>query len=180
MQLIINAEGTVRFVYSEMLDCRSLGEVSVRRVSSVEPDLRGRWWADLSTVAGPTLGPFAWRADALAAEAAWLDRHMATICIPEPERKTMDAIIWIIVVVLLLILACWADIRCAGGATAQPQESQVPHAIHNGCNADGGSNGAAVLDAGNPPTTGGKSKPDPDSGTGAPIGGSGDGEGHNR
>ena len=31
----------------------------IRRASHVEPDEAGRWWADLSPVGGPRLGPFA-------------------------------------------------------------------------------------------------------------------------
>ena len=39
-----------------------------RRASHVEPDADGRWWADLSPVAGPRLGPFEVRSAALDAE----------------------------------------------------------------------------------------------------------------
>ncbi|MGA2499683.1 MAG: hypothetical protein ABSH20_18250 [Tepidisphaeraceae bacterium] len=42
-------------------------------VPMVRPvDERGRWWADLSPVSGPTLGPFAKRGQALDAKARWL------------------------------------------------------------------------------------------------------------
>ena len=48
-----------------------LGAVSIARASLVEPGPDG-WYADLSPVAGPLLGPFALRAEALAAEVKWL------------------------------------------------------------------------------------------------------------
>ena len=52
-----------------------LGAASIRRASHVEPNAQGDWEADLSPVGGPTLGPFVKRADALAAEVAWLNEH---------------------------------------------------------------------------------------------------------
>ena len=41
---------------------------SITRASHVEPDAEGRWLADLTPVAGPVLGPFDLRSEALAAE----------------------------------------------------------------------------------------------------------------
>ena len=35
----------------------------------------GRWSADLAPVCGPSLGPFALRSEALAAEREWLETH---------------------------------------------------------------------------------------------------------
>ena len=75
MNIVIAPDGTVRCVYAEAVDLRSLGRVEVRRASRVEPDGRGRWRADLAPVGGPVLGPFDRRSDALAAEARWLDEH---------------------------------------------------------------------------------------------------------
>ena len=75
MNIVIQPDGTARCVYGEAVDLRALGRVEVRRASHVEPDARGRWWADLSPVGGPVLGPFDRRSDALAAEARWLDEH---------------------------------------------------------------------------------------------------------
>jgi len=79
---------------------RRLGTPVVRRASHVEPwadlsesakrwlrergvvgeNLSGDvWFADLSPVAGPVLGPFACRDEALAAEVAWLrENHIPT------------------------------------------------------------------------------------------------------
>ena len=58
MQLCIDLQGRVRFVYTEALDLTSLGPPTIRRASSVEPDARGHWHADLGPVGGPVLGPF--------------------------------------------------------------------------------------------------------------------------
>jgi len=77
MTLIVDAKGGVRGVYSEAIDLASLGSVSIRRASHVEPDDQGRWWADLSPVCGPTLGPFTLRSLALDAERAWLEESLA-------------------------------------------------------------------------------------------------------
>jgi hypothetical protein len=50
-------------------------QVRISRASHCEPDTSGRWLADLSFVNGPVLGPFSRRADALAAEVAWLEQN---------------------------------------------------------------------------------------------------------
>jgi hypothetical protein len=78
MQLLIDPHGTVRCVYDEAIDLAALGLVSIRRASHVEPDPAGQWWADLSPVAGPRIGPFARRTEALAAEQRWLEVHWLT------------------------------------------------------------------------------------------------------
>jgi hypothetical protein len=72
MDLVIFPGGSVRAVYSEEIDLDSLGPVVITRASRVEPDERGCWLADLSPVAGPVLGPFNLRSEALEAELAWL------------------------------------------------------------------------------------------------------------
>lgn len=74
-QLIIGPDGTAKCVYTEMIDLAAIGKLSIRRGSHVEPDQEGHWMADLSPVAGPLLGPFATRGEALRAEVAWLHRH---------------------------------------------------------------------------------------------------------
>jgi hypothetical protein len=75
MELIIEPNGHVRCVYSETLDLSVLGPLSITRASHVEPDDRGCWVADLSLIAGPILGPFDHRSQALAAEQQWLANH---------------------------------------------------------------------------------------------------------
>ncbi len=75
MELIIEATGEGRCVYSELFDLAMLGPLSIRRASHVEPDDQGRWIADLSPVDGSQLGPFEHRSAALDAEIAWLEAH---------------------------------------------------------------------------------------------------------
>jgi hypothetical protein len=85
LQLVVSAAGgSVRLLYSELLDLRELGEPRVERASHVEPDAQGFWWADLSPVAGPLLGPFSRRSQALHAESAWLLDHYLSRTSPSP------------------------------------------------------------------------------------------------
>ena len=78
MQLVVDRDGTVRCLYGEALDLAALGVPCIRRASHVEPDSVGMWWADLSPVGGPKLGPFGLRSAALEAERAWLEQHWLT------------------------------------------------------------------------------------------------------
>jgi len=73
MDLIVDPAGTVRGLYDEAIDLSSLGGLTIRRASHVEPDASGRWWVDLSPVGGPRLGPFGRRSEALEAESRWLE-----------------------------------------------------------------------------------------------------------
>jgi hypothetical protein len=75
MTIVIAADGTARCLYLEAIDLAELGQPVITRASHVEPDAAGRWFADLSPVSGPALGPYAARSDALAAEAAWLEAN---------------------------------------------------------------------------------------------------------
>ena len=88
MQIVIETTGHARCVYDEAIDLTRLGEVEVSRASQVEPDHQGRWWADLSPVGGPTLGPFALRSMALEAETGWLESHWLNAVTPESERRS--------------------------------------------------------------------------------------------
>lgn len=66
-------DGTLSFVWSDDLaDLAQHGTASIVRVSEVEPDASGRWWANLSRIGGPMLGPFVKRGEAIAAELEWL------------------------------------------------------------------------------------------------------------
>lgn len=76
MQLVIQGDGRVACLYGEAIDLHVLGSLAIERASHVEPDHHGHWYADLAPVAGPRLGPFATRSDALAAEEAWLGRWL--------------------------------------------------------------------------------------------------------
>lgn len=79
MKLLFTTTGCVRCLYDEALELSSLGQTSIRRASHVEPDEAGQWWADLAPVAGPKLGPFARRSEALVAEAAWLEARLGEL-----------------------------------------------------------------------------------------------------
>ena len=75
MELVVDRWGTVRCLYDEALDLAALGTLSIHRASHVEPDPDGKWWADLTPVAGPRLGPFERRSQALLAEVRWLEAN---------------------------------------------------------------------------------------------------------
>jgi hypothetical protein len=75
MQLVIQPSGTIRCIYAEAIPLAALGAVSISRGSHVEPTPAGNWLADLSPVAGPVLGPFADRSQALEAEHTWLESN---------------------------------------------------------------------------------------------------------
>jgi hypothetical protein len=75
MDLVVAPDGSVKAIYDEALDLATLGRLSIRRASHVEPTPEGRWQADLRPVSGPLLGPFDRRSEALNAEHAWLDLH---------------------------------------------------------------------------------------------------------
>ncbi len=73
MQLLIDEQGKVQCLYTEAFDLASLGALTIGRASQVEPDTKGRWWAEIE--GGPRLGPFALRSLAIAAEVDWLETH---------------------------------------------------------------------------------------------------------
>lgn len=76
MELLVDRRGQVHCLYGEAIDLNALGPLTIRRVSHVEPDDNGQWWADLAPVRGPKLGPFDRRSEALAAEQHWLEQHL--------------------------------------------------------------------------------------------------------
>ena len=75
MDMIINPQGGARCIYDEAIDLHAIGAVDIRRASHVEPDAEGNWWADLSPIGGPKLGPHRYRRRAIAAEMQWLQEH---------------------------------------------------------------------------------------------------------
>jgi hypothetical protein len=77
--IVVGAGGGVKAIYSEAIPLGALGSISIRRASHVEPDARGRWWADLAPVGGPNLGPFELRSEALDAESIWLSDRLADL-----------------------------------------------------------------------------------------------------
>ena len=88
MELIISPTGVARCLYGEDLDLKTLGQVQIRRASHVEVDEQSQWWADLSSVDGPVLGPLANRTAALEAEAQWLNEHWLSRLGPPPLQET--------------------------------------------------------------------------------------------
>ena len=74
MTIMIDEQGTMRFVYSDALvELARRGET--RRASHVEP-CAGGWTADMGPVGGPVLGPFELHSEAIAAETVWLARWL--------------------------------------------------------------------------------------------------------
>lgn len=71
----VETNGTVTCLYTEEIQLKSVGKVSLRRASCVEP-LGDQWTADMAPVGGPLLGPFDERSQALAAEVLWLEQNL--------------------------------------------------------------------------------------------------------
>ncbi len=74
--MIVDADATIRCLYTEEIDLAAFGVPSIRRASHVEPEASGEWWADLAPAGGPRLGPFARRSEALNAEQEWLEERL--------------------------------------------------------------------------------------------------------
>ena len=75
MDMVVERNGNIRMIYDEAINVRHIGELSVRRVSQVEPVEYGLWIADLSLLNGPILGPFEARSEAIEREIDWLRKH---------------------------------------------------------------------------------------------------------
>jgi hypothetical protein len=80
VDIVILADGTVKFLYyDELKPLLSIGNVDVRRASHVDPERLEngdlKWFADLSPVNGPKLGPFETRNEAIDAEVVWLTEN---------------------------------------------------------------------------------------------------------
>ena len=84
MQIVIKPTGVFIGIYNDSFEYGELGKPRIRRASHVEPDESGRWFADLSPVEGPTLGPFDKRNDAINAELEFLNCMLAD-CEPLDE-----------------------------------------------------------------------------------------------
>jgi hypothetical protein len=76
MEITLLVGASVEAIYAddavELL--KGLGKVSIRRASHVEPEEDG-WYADMSPVGGPKLGPFSTRSRAIQSEVQWLQRN---------------------------------------------------------------------------------------------------------
>jgi len=75
MQIVIKTDGTVRSIYYDQMELQTLGKLTIRRGSHVEPTPAGDWLVDLSPVNGPILGPYQKRHQALDAEISWLETY---------------------------------------------------------------------------------------------------------
>jgi len=82
MQMVIDSAGRIRCLYGEEVDLHALGLLAIDRASHVEADEHGQWWADLSPVDGPKLGPFPRRSEALHAEVDWLQTSWLISAVP--------------------------------------------------------------------------------------------------
>jgi hypothetical protein len=78
MQIYVRPNGAAQCLYGEEIDLKVLGELDIKRASHVEPDPNkpGEWIADMAPVGGPLFRGFRSRADALSAEAKWLNDKM--------------------------------------------------------------------------------------------------------
>lgn len=85
MNIVIGTDGALTFIYNDNLTgLMAEGQATVKRASHVEPADGGGWEADMRPVmgkAGPVLRapggqPFATRAEALAAEVAYINREV--------------------------------------------------------------------------------------------------------
>lgn len=78
MNLYFRPDGSAQCLYAEEIPLQVLGKLDIKRASHVEPDDKnpGFWYIDLSPVGGPRVDGFTSRAEALAAEAAWLNDQM--------------------------------------------------------------------------------------------------------
>ena len=71
--------GQLRYIYSDALaPLNALGETKIVRASHVEPK-GSEWFADLSPIDGPILGPYQLRDDALQAEVEWIHKNKIPI-----------------------------------------------------------------------------------------------------
>lgn len=71
--LRISPNGQITLIYSDKFKgLMDNGDTNIKRASHVEP-IGDKWYADLSPVNGPILGPYELRQEALDAELQWLE-----------------------------------------------------------------------------------------------------------
>jgi len=76
-------ENEVRFIYSDyLIGLMNQGESVIKRASMVEPS-NNKWFADLSPIGGPKLGPFDTRKEALNEEVEYINNNK----IPKPNNE---------------------------------------------------------------------------------------------
>lgn len=90
VEIFFGADGLVRAVCSDELEDLGIfeelgGRRRTYRVSDVEATEDGQWEASLARVAGPVLGPFGRRREALAAEDVWIRGELDAGTFRSPE-----------------------------------------------------------------------------------------------
>ena len=86
----IEPDGTVVTVYTDTIDLRAVGHVHAVRASVVEWDESGQAWTARILATGERLGPFATRAEAVAAERAVLATRLGTAMRGAQSRTAMS------------------------------------------------------------------------------------------
>ena len=86
----IEPDGTVVTVYTDTIDLRVVGHIEAVRASVVEWDESGQAWAARILATGERLGPFATRAEAVAAERAVLATRLGTAMRGAESRTAMS------------------------------------------------------------------------------------------
>lgn len=77
-RIIVSSSGDLKYIYSdELRPLHSLGEVEIKRASSVEPQPDGTWGFDMTPMGRPDVkvAGFTKRADALSAEVKWIEEN---------------------------------------------------------------------------------------------------------
>jgi hypothetical protein len=78
MKITVEVDGRIKFIYDDSVAevMQEVGTLEVKRASHVEFDNSdGFWWADMSPVGGPRMGPFNLRHTALEVERVWLEEN---------------------------------------------------------------------------------------------------------
>lgn len=86
---VISNDGSILTIYDDSLlsFVDAGGDIKIARASHVEPrQFLATWFADLSPVGGPKLGPFKDRQSALDAELVWLGNNLADLTFPAEEN----------------------------------------------------------------------------------------------
>lgn len=73
-----NENGDLVFIHDDDLVelLSGLGPTVTTRASHVEPGPDGKWYADMSPVSGPQLGPFDRRREAIDEEVEWIKENV--------------------------------------------------------------------------------------------------------
>ena len=74
MKITFEVDGNIKFIYDDQAAgvAKEIGPLTIKRASHVEPSADGSWYADMSPVTGPMLGPYSTREEALFVERHWL------------------------------------------------------------------------------------------------------------